>query len=128
MEGTGTITTRELGPFLKSLGQFHTNVEIEGMIQEVDADGNGVVGFPELVAMMARKMKDVDTEDKVMEAFKVFDRDGSGAISIEDLKRVMTNLGDKLTNDEISSIIREADMDGNDLIDSEEFVRMMMAK
>ena len=87
-----------------------------------------MVGFPELVAMMARKMKDVDTEDKLMEAFKVFDRDGSGAISIEDLKRVMMNLGDKLTNDEINSIIREADMDGNDVIDNEEFVRMMMAK
>ena len=87
-----------------------------------------MVGFPELVAMMARKMKDVDTEDKLMEAFKVFDRDGSCAISIEDLKRVMMNLGDKLTNDEINSIIREADMDGNDVIDNEEFVRMMMAK
>lgn len=43
--------------------------------------------------MMARKMKDTDSEEEVREAFKVFDKDGNGFISSAELKHVMTNLG-----------------------------------
>ena len=97
------------------------------MTAEVDADGNGIVDFPEILSLIARKMKDADTEDEVKFAFKVYDRDNTGEIEIEDLRKVMTNLGDKLTDDEINTIIREADCNGDGVIDSEEFVRMMMA-
>ena len=38
-------------------------------------------------------MKDTDTEEELIEAFKVFDRDGNGFISAAELRHVMTNLG-----------------------------------
>ena len=50
------------------------------MINGVDADGNGTIDFPEFSSLMARKMKDTDTEEELVEAFKVFDRDGHGFI------------------------------------------------
>ena len=87
------------------------------MISEVDTDGSGTVDFPEVLSLLARTMKDDDTEQKVLEAFKVFDREGTGAISIADLRRVMTNLGDKMTQDEIETMLREADIDENEVID-----------
>ena len=40
----------------------------------------------------------------------------------------MTNLGEKLTDEEVDEMIREADVDGDGHINYEEFVRMMMAK
>ena len=98
------------------------------MINEVDADGNGTVNFPELLTLLARKMKEEDTEDELSTAFKAFDRDNSGQISVEQLKLVMTNLGDKLTDEEVGEMLRESDLDGNGSIDTEEFVRMMMIK
>ena len=63
------------------------------MINEVDADGNGTIDFPEFLTMMARKMKDTDSEEEIKEAFKVFDKDGNGYISAAELRHVMTNLG-----------------------------------
>ena len=98
------------------------------MIKEVDEDGSGQVDFPEILSLLARKMKDHDTESQVMDAFKVFDREGNQGISIDDLQRVMANLGDKLSKEELEFMIREADADGNGVIDDEEFVAMMMAK
>ena len=98
------------------------------MINEVDADGNGTIDFPEFLSLMARKMKDTDTEEELTEAFKVFDRDGNGQISAAELRHVMTNLGEKLTDEEVDEMIREADVDGDGHINYEEFVRMMMAK
>ena len=53
----GTITTRELGTVMRSLGQNPTEAELQDMINEVDADGNGTIDFPEFLALMARKMK-----------------------------------------------------------------------
>ena len=67
----GTITTKELGTVMRSLGQNPTEAELQDMINEVDADGNGTIDFPEFLSLMARKMKDTDTEEELIEAFKV---------------------------------------------------------
>ncbi|KAJ3763907.1 hypothetical protein EV360DRAFT_91528 [Lentinula raphanica] len=116
-DGDGKITTKELGTVMRSLGQNPTEAELQEMINEVDSDGNGTVDFPEFLSMMARKMKDIDSEEEIKEAFKVFDKDGNGFISAAELRHVMTNLGEKLTDDEVDEMMREADEDGNGRID-----------
>jgi calmodulin len=70
--------------------------------------------------MMARKMKDTDSEEEIREAFKVFDRDNNGFISAAELRHVMTSIGEKLTDDEVDEMIREADQDGDGRIDCTE--------
>ncbi|KAL7872671.1 hypothetical protein AOLI_G00117420 [Acnodon oligacanthus] len=127
-DGDGTITTKELGTVMRSLGQNPTEAELQDMINEVDADGNGTIDFPEFLTMMARKMKDTDSEEEIREAFRVFDKDGNGYISAAELRHVMTNLGEKLTDEEVDEMIREADVDGDGQVNYEEFVQMMTAK
>ncbi len=83
------------------------------MIDEAETDENGLVDLPEILMLLARKMKDDDTYTTVQEAFKVYDKGNSGEISIEDLGNIMLNLGDKLSEDEIATMVREADEDGN---------------
>jgi calmodulin len=78
---------------MRSLGQNPSESELQDMINEVDADNNGTIDFPgkiltsyapvisstiesdsaqtEFLTMMARKMKDTDSEEEIMEAFKV---------------------------------------------------------
>ena len=53
------------------------------------AIGNGTIDFPEFLTMMARKMKDTDSEEEIREAFRVFDKDGNGFISAAELRLVI---------------------------------------
>lgn len=69
--------------------------------------------------MMSKKMKETDTEEEIKEAFKVFDRDGNGFISAAELRHVMTNLGEKLSDEEVDEMVREADIDGDGQINYE---------
>src|ERR1044072_829617 len=80
-DGDGTITTKELGTVMRSLGQNPTMAELAEMINEVDQDENGTIDFAEFLSMMAKKMRESDSEDEIREAFKVFDKDGNGLIS-----------------------------------------------
>ena len=127
-DGDGTITTKELGTVMRSLGQNPTEAELQDMVNEVDADGSGTIEFPEFLNLMAKKMQDTDSEDELVEAFKVFDKDGNGFISAAELRHVMTNLGEKLNEEEVDEMIREADQDGDGQVNYEEFVKMMMGK
>ena len=124
----GTITIKELANVMKSLNQDPTEYELKEMIDEVDIDGNGQIDFEEFVSLMNKRTKETDTEEEVINAFKVFDKDGQGLISCNELYHIMTTLGDKLTEDEVGEMIREADVDGDGFINYEEFVRMMMVK
>jgi calmodulin len=68
---------------------------------QIDTDGSGTVDLPEFLTMVAREMKDTDSEEEILEAFKVFDKDGNGFISAAELRHIMMNLGEKLTDEEV---------------------------
>ncbi len=70
---------------------------------------------------MCRKKRNIDTntDEELFETFKIFDKDGNGVISAAELKHVMENLGEKLTDEEVANMIREADSDGDGQINYE---------
>ena len=55
----------------------------------------------------------MDYDEELLEAFRVFDQDGDGFISAEELRFLMCNLGEKLTQEEVNEMIAEADQDGD---------------
>ncbi|XP_016081029.1 calmodulin-A-like [Ornithorhynchus anatinus] len=127
-DADGTITTKELGTVMRSLGQNPTEAELKGIIDQVDTDGNGTVDFPEFLGLMAQMMKDPEVEDGIREAFRMFDKDGNGYISAAELRQVLATLGEKLTDEEVDEMIRGADTDGDGKVNYEEFVRVLKGK
>ena len=69
--------------------------------------------------MMAKTSADKDKEDEIREAFRVFDKDDNGYISAAELRHVMTNLGEKLTDEEVDEMIKEGDIDGDGQVNYE---------
>ncbi|KRY33770.1 calmodulin [Trichinella spiralis] len=123
----GTISTKELGVAMRSLGQNPTEQELIEMINEVDIDGNGQIEFPEFCLMMKRMMKETDSE-MIREAFRVFDKDGNGVVTAQEFRYFMMHMGMQFTEDEVDEMIQEVDVDGDGQIDYEEFVKMMTSR
>ncbi|KAI3872325.1 hypothetical protein MKX03_019592 [Papaver bracteatum] len=66
-DGAGCITAKELRAAMVSVGQNPIEAELQDMINEVDADGNGAIDFPEFLELMAQKMKDDEAETEADE-------------------------------------------------------------
>lgn len=124
-DGDGKITVEELGTVLTNLGQSPSPTELQDMINEVDVDQNGTIEFNEFLLLMAHKIQKFDEQDDLRMAFRVFDKNGDGYISASELKSVMESLGEKMTDEQVEEMIREADLDGNGLIDYNEFIKIM---
>ncbi|CDQ62349.1 unnamed protein product [Oncorhynchus mykiss] len=92
--------------------------------------GGGKLDFEDFVELMGPKML-AETADMIgvkelRDAFKEFDTNGDGQISITELREAMKKLmGEQLTNREIDEILRDVDLNGDGLVNFEEFVRMM---
>lgn len=68
---------------------------------------------------MSQKFHELDNEDVIRETFRFFDKNGDGVITARELKMVLLNLGEKMTDDEINEMIMEADTSGDGVIDYE---------
>ena len=73
-DGDGTITTKEIGTVMRSLGQNPTEDELQEMINEIDVDGHGIIDFQEFLRMMVKMMSDKSSDAEIKEAFKALGR------------------------------------------------------
>ena len=102
----------------------------DDIIVKVDDDGNGSLDFSEFLQMMKVKVKENLMCEDIREAFRVFDKNGDGLvvrlrdsgecsdlnfryITCEELQTVMKTLGERLSQEELEEMIREADIDGD---------------
>ena len=127
VNGDGKISSSELGSIMGSLGQQPSEEELQKMIKEFDSDGDGFINFKEFVELNTKGVDSDEVLENLKDAFSVYDRDGNGSISAEELHEVLKSLGDECSIAECRKMINGVDNDGDGMIDFEEFKVMMMA-
>merc|ERR1712146_790484 len=124
-DGSGNIDIKELTIAMKAMGCEPKPGEIEKMIGEVDDDGSGEIGFPEFLKMMTNKILNKDPKDDMLKAFRLFDDDQTGSVSLKNMKRVAKESGQMLDDNELQEMLDDADKDGDGVLNEEEFLSMM---
>ena len=121
--GDGNITLKELRDGLKDVKDKE---EIIQMMVGADTDASGTINYTEFLAATLEKNTYMK-EENMRNAFRMFDTDGSGKISVEEMKQILgakkyqKDIGDE----EWEELIKEVDIDGDGEIDFEEFLKMM---
>ena len=117
----------ELKQLMSTLGLKPTQEELNQMVDEIDADGNGEIDFDEVVTVMSRKVNTSYTPTQVKAAFKVFERDcPQGYVSMSALEQALTTYGtEKLSLTDAQELLSQIEPDENGLINYVEFVNMM---
>ncbi|XP_064622011.1 neo-calmodulin-like [Lineus longissimus] len=126
-DGSGTITVTEMGTVMRALGQHPTQSDLYEMIGKIDRNRNGMIDFPEFIILMDQKKTSTirHNPEYLKTCFEVFDKNGDGFITSEELRNIMTNLGEKLTNEEVDEMIKVADIDEDGKLNYKEFIYLM---
>jgi len=123
--GSGALTKSDLKAICDKFALKVGPKEIDDMFKEADVTGSGKIGFTEFMSMMARRMKQTDTEDELTEAFRVFDPYNEGSIPEKELTNALTSTGDKLSKEELDEFLKTCVVDGQ--VQYKTFVNLLYA-
>merc|ERR1719469_703400 len=127
-DGSGTINPRELRAAMQSLGFETKNPTIFQMIADLDQDGDSAINFDEFLDAITAKLGDKETRGGIDKIFDLFDDDRTGRISLKNLKRVARELGETMSEEELSEMIERADSDSDGWISKADFYNIMTKK
>eukprot|EP01114_Cavostelium_apophysatum_P005865 TRINITY_DN1702_c0_g1_i3.p1 TRINITY_DN1702_c0_g1~~TRINITY_DN1702_c0_g1_i3.p1 ORF type:complete len:160 (-),score=21.65 TRINITY_DN1702_c0_g1_i3:121-564(-) len=124
-DGDGKITTKELGTVLRSVGQNPTEKDLGNLI---DPTHSGLIDFDEFTKLVIKQMQQsIASEEEIINALRVFDKEHNNTISAAELRHIMSNMGEKLTDEEVDDMLRECDVDSDGKINYVEFVKTLVA-
>lgn len=113
--------------YLKQYGRIMSDEEVEDMFRAVDTDNSGFIDYSEFVAA-ATNQSTLMSKENLMMAFRMFDKDKTGTINAEDIRKVLGKGNEKqLSTEVVDDIIKQVDEDGDGKISFDEFVNMMLA-
>ena len=124
----GYVNSSELANIIKSININVSDEELLEIIQEIELEVNGEINFEYFLSIVKRRENDIDTEEELLNAFKVFDKEGNGLINLNELKHIMLKVCNNISESEINEMLKEADTDMDGYINYEEFVRSILTK
>lgn len=129
----GKISALELRSYLASIGEYISHEEAQGVIDDMDSDGDNLIDFQDFKRLMTmRKGEDegdeviCEEDEDIKAAFEMFEMEkGCGRITPKSLQRMLSRLGEDKSYDECVSMIQVFDVDGDGELDFDEFNQMM---
>lgn len=124
LNGDGVLTFEELKAGISGFNEKSAQ-ELHEIMESIDTDKSGTINYTEFLASTMERNLYLK-EEKLWSAFKMFDREGNGKISAQELKDILGQDEEYKPNIEYyHQIIQEFDKNGDGEIDYAEFIEMM---
>uniref|UniRef100_A0A8B9LWZ3 Calmodulin-like protein 4 n=1 Tax=Accipiter nisus TaxID=211598 RepID=A0A8B9LWZ3_9AVES len=121
----GKIKASDLMAVMRCLGASPTPGEVQRHLHLHKIDRSAELDFSTFLNIMYRQMKQEEPEREILTALSMIDRQKRGVISVSELRAKLTRLGEKLSEEEVDDLLKEAKVGPNGTIKYEEFVRII---
>ncbi|CBN79657.1 centrin [Ectocarpus siliculosus] len=122
---TGVLGLHEVKVLIRSLGFPVRRAEVPLIVHRANPDSDGEVDLPTFRLIMETRYAKLDPEEEIKKAFRLFDIEGTGKITVQNLRRVSKELGDNLGERELQAMIDEFDKNLDGSVSLDEFVYIM---
>lgn len=123
---TGLVEKRELKLMMRALGYEPRKDQLSRMLLTSGISPRAhQIRYEEFLTLMAQIINEKDIQEEMMKAFTLFDVDNCGKITLDNLRTVAEQLGEKMTDSELQEMIHEADLDKDGAVNASEFIRIM---
>ncbi|EDV26621.1 Centrin-1 [Trichoplax sp. H2] len=123
----GRIDTRDLTRALRALGFKVTKKDIIEMMTDYGLDDKSKIEFDDFLRFVIdRQGESRDIKEELAQGFKMFDVDDTGKITTQTLRKICQEIGESFTDQELRDMINEADQDGDNAVDVDEFTSIML--
>ena len=102
----GCLEPNELEPAIRALGFNPRSDEIRDMIEDT---GNTPIDLKAFVYMVYHHSRNVDVERELIDAFRVFDREGSQSLPEDKMREILKNIRKPLSDEEITEIFSRSE-------------------
>jgi len=126
-KGEDKIKVGDIEPAMKKLGHNIKPDWLEKIEHTIDAEGTGYIQFDEFANIVRKKVQDDEDERELKEMFRILDKEKRGEVNTNELRWILKNLGDDLTEADIDDMIADVDTDGSGWVDYNEFSKLMMS-
>lgn len=123
-DGNGHLSAAELRSVMRSVGRPYSAERIQAAMDMITGSENSSsISFEEFATLLQSNLVE-DRDERLVERFKLFDADGSGHISLEELQVCIRDLDALVTKAEVEAMLKGIDVDGDGQIQYEEFYHL----
>ncbi|KAK7062568.1 myosin II light chain [Paramarasmius palmivorus] len=131
-KGTGAVPRETLGDLLRALGQNPTQAEVADIVAAAPRDVDyktflNILNRPDGFKPAGTPGEMYQTEEFIR-GFQVFDKEGNGFIGAGELRYVLTQLGEKMTDEEVDELLKGVQIGADGNVNYESFVRTILSQ
>jgi calmodulin len=121
----GRLSRAEIAALLRTIKVEPTRIELDFIFNEMDRDKSGKINKEEFVNYMRSPPIHRITVKELEEQFRQFDRDGDGAITLDELEHMLAETANVHDKEAISEMFHATDINSDGRITFIEFIKMM---
>ena len=124
----GLISYQELKELMKQTTKSFIEADLQDFLNDTDINEKGEIDCKTYIDIITKINRKNDTDDEIIEVFKIFDKDNSGLISTKKIMDVFLKIDENIKEEEVLQMIKECDIDQDGYLNFEEFSHMVKNK
>jgi calmodulin len=124
----GLISYQELKELMKQTTKSFIEADLQDLLNETDINEKGQINCKTYIDIITKLNRKNDTDDEIIEVFKIFDKDNSGLISTKKIMDIFLKIDENIKEEEVLQMIKECDIDQDGYLNFEEFSHMVKNK